>query len=82
MIMEGWERTSVVGCAEGARSLVSWFVGVGQIGEGYGLLKIGSGGGKLCDIKTGNSMFLFYDSMFSAGGHIAENGRMMHGCEW
>ena len=52
------------------------------MGEGCGLSKIGSGGGKLCGIRRDNRMFLFYDSVFAAGGNVAGNGRMMRGCEW
>lgn len=74
--MGGWERTSsFVGCARCAKILVSWFVGVGQMREGCGLLKIGSGRGKLRTTRKENRMF-------AAGGNVAGNSRMVGGCEW
>lgn len=49
--MGGWKITfSFMGCTGGEKSLVSWFAGVVQMKEGCRLLKMGSGGGKLCGI--------------------------------
>lgn len=73
--MGGWERTpSFMDSAGGEKGLVSWSVRAGQMGEGCGLLKIGSGGGKMCGIRRENRMF-------AAGGNVAGNARMMGGCE-
>lgn len=47
----GRERMSFLVCGGGAKSLASWFVGTGQMGEGRRLSKIGPGGDQLCGIR-------------------------------
>lgn len=73
-----WKRTfSFMGCAGGEKSLVSWFAGAVQMEEGCGLLKMGSGGDKLCGIWRENRMF-------AAGGNaglcMGLNGGSPWGC--
>lgn len=57
MKWEGGRERLLLWAVQEVQSLITWFVGVGQMGEGCRLSKTVFGGGKMCGKRRDKRMF-------------------------